>query len=92
MEEKDEIEKTYSNIKNSQKTNLSETLHSFDQAIKIVKNGDWTLFYSLLKHTSKVDFDIDTLDEVRIFFFFFLKLKFDFEYLRKQDILCLFMH
>jgi hypothetical protein len=69
MEEKDEIEENISNIYNSQRTNLSETLHSFDQAIKIVKNGDWTLFYSLLKHTSKVDFDIDTLDEVCVFFF-----------------------
>ena len=90
MEEKHEIEENISNIYNSQKTNLSETLHSFDQAIKIVKNGDWTLFYSLLKHTSKVDFDIDTLDEVCVFLF--LNLKFDFKYLRKQDILCLFMH
>ena len=70
MEEKEKFEEYFeenNSVKNFEENVLPVSLCSFEHAIKMVKHGDWTILYSLLKHTMKVDFDIDTLDEVSDF-------------------------
>ena len=39
-------------------------LNSFEKTILMMKNNEWSVLDSYLKNASKIDFDIDTIDEV----------------------------